>query len=314
MNSKDEKYVKRVIPELNKQPKAKGLLDYIPDTNELSISEYTISYHTIKIKSIGKYDLEKYKELISIAIITATSDEKETVLENMEPLVNEDNILKSTIKNLTVYLGRIGLYPIILTRSESGVYSLESVFFSCEDLYSYFEPKVAILYGIAFGLKENCQNIGDVLISERIIPYERVKYHRGETIDRAPRFESSGLLKNRFKEVSDSQWDFALPNGEQAKAFFGIILSGEILHNDKVRRDELKSRFNEAIGGEMEGAGFAITSIRNDVNWIVVKGICDWGYNKGDENHKLACETAISLILTVFRDPHVFESIDIQPT
>ncbi len=63
----------------------------------------------------------------------------------------------------------------------------------------------------------------------------------------------------------------------------------------------------------MEGAGFATSCMRHKVDWIVIKGICDWAYNKGDESQKLASESAISLITAVFNDPNIFESVDIKP-
>ena len=45
----------------------------------------------------------------------------------------------------------------------------------------------------------------------------------------------------------------------------------------------------------------------------MIKGICDWAYNKGDNNHKLAADSAISLIKAVFNDPNIFEFIEIKP-
>lgn len=315
MNSNNQNYKSTVISELDSEPEVKGLLEKVPDTEELISSqhpiEYTLDYSKVKFKSINIGELDKYIKRIPIAIFTATLVEKDRVLKNMIPLKNEDNIIKAYIKFFTVYIGRLALYPVIMVKCEQGIYRPNSIIYGCEDLCNYCKPKIAILYGIAFGLEENVHNIGDVLISERIIPYEMVKYNNGDVIDRSHRPESSELLKNRFKEFTE--WSHTFPNGKKAELRYGPILSGEKLFNDRERRNEFKSRHPEAIGGDMEAAGFATSAMRYKVDWIVIKGICDWAHKKGDKNHQLAADSAISLITAVFNDPNIFESVNIKP-
>ncbi|KKN06931.1 hypothetical protein LCGC14_1072320 [marine sediment metagenome] len=315
MNSNNQNYKSTEISELVDEPDLKGLLEKVPDTEELVSSQhpinYTLDYSKVTFKSINKGELDEYIKRIPIAIFTATLVEKDRILKKMDPLKNEDSIIKAYIKSFTVYIGRLALYPIIMVKCEQGIYRPNSIIYGCEDLCNYSKPKIAILYGIAFGLEENVQNIGDVLISERIIPYEMVKYNNGDVIDRSHRPESSELLKNRFKEFTE--WSHTFPNGKRAKSLYGPILSGEKLLNDPKRRNEFKSRYPEAIGGDMEAAGFATSAMRYKVDWIVIKGICDWGVKKGDENHQLAADAAISLIIAVFNDPNIFESVDIRP-
>lgn len=313
MNSSNEKFDKKVVSELNEEPNARGFLEKIPDISKLNIrKEYSTRDFTFKIKSIGIKDLKNYIEekKISIVLITATEVERDTVLSNMEPFTNEERILKGNLEFFPLYLGRLGKYPIFLTKCEPGIYRPNSIIYSCLDIYQFSKPKIAILYGIAFGLNEE-QNFGDVLISERIIPYEMRKYKENEDIDRSHRPECSESLKTRFK--GNSNWKFELPNGELAKIFPGNFLSGEKLYDDLDRREELKRNFDEAIGGDMESAGFATAFMRHKVDWIVIKGVSDKGYNKGDKFQSLACDSAISLILSVFNDDYIFEHFGINP-
>lgn len=52
----------------------------------------------------------------------------------------------------------------------------------------------------------------------------------------------------------------------------------------------------------MEGAGIASAATRNKVDWILIKGICDWGENKNmagvnkDEDQMTAARNAFSVL------------------
>jgi nucleoside phosphorylase len=62
-------------------------------------------------------------------------------------------------------------------------------------------------------------------------------------------------------------------------------------------RQALKARYPDAEGGEMEGAGVYASSVRVGTEWIVVKGICDWGWNKKWDAQELAAANAATLVL-----------------
>ena len=61
----------------------------------------------------------------------------------------------------------------------------------------------------------------------------------------------------------------------------------------------------EAIGGDMEGAGVVSACHRRSVPWVVVKGICDWGENKGDNKEKLAARHAIGFVFDMLAKVNV---------
>ncbi len=56
----------------------------------------------------------------------------------------------------------------------------------------------------------------------------------------------------------------------------------------------MKTRFPEAIGGEMEGTGLQSSCHRDKIEWILIKGICDWGYDKQSEDKQKNQELAIN--------------------
>ena len=63
--------------------------------------------------------------------------------------------------------------------------------------------------------------------------------------------------------------------------------------------DELKSRFPDAVGGEMEASGLVAASSRHGIEWIVVKAICDWGDSKEKMEQKQAADNAAEFAMRI---------------
>lgn len=70
--------------------------------------------------------------------------------------------------------------------------------------------------------------------------------------------------------------------------------------------------FEDAVGGDMEAWGLyhavekAETKLNKKLQWIIVKGICDWGFNKESDWQPLAAATATDLIFMVLSSPGCF--------
>ena len=82
----------------------------------------------------------------------------------------------------------------------------------------------------------------------------------------------------------------------------GLILSGEKLVDDPKLKKYLWDHFPEAKGREMEGAGIISTCYRRQKPWILIKAICDWGENKGDENQSLSACNSIDFFIHVLKN------------
>ena len=156
-------------------------------------------------------------------------------------------------------------------------------------------PSAVVMVGIAFGMNESKQQIGDILVSERIMDYNLQRIGTDDDklviVPRGDRSSASTRMLNRFKAA-------VYPWGEvQPKVKFGLILSGDKLVDNQDFRDQLLKLQTEAIGGEMEGGGLYAAAQRNKVDWILVKAICDWGdghkkVNKSKRQEK-AAENAV---------------------
>jgi nucleoside phosphorylase len=154
-------------------------------------------------------------------------------------------------------------------------------------------PKYVISAGICFGLKSlkhghGKQELGDVVVSGHVQDYETKRI--GErVVARGERLPAGvGLLaasRIARDQTSRDGWSF----------HEGLILSGQKLADDKEFTTGLISDFPDAVAGEMEGNAVASSATYAKVEWIVIKGICDWGIEKEDGWQDLAAKRASRL-------------------
>ena len=156
--------------------------------------------------------------------------------------------------------------------------------------------------GVAFGIDAAKQRIGDVLISEHIIPYELSKTAGATFILRSERPPASSRMRDWLRNIDIRQQ----ANATWPTLRAGAVLTGDKLVDDKNYRDELVAlAANDMIvGGEMEAAGLHHALARDHVDWIVIKAICDWGDgNKSNTNkkrdQKLAATNAASVTVAL---------------
>lgn len=154
------------------------------------------------------------------------------------------------------------------------------------DAWHAWRPKAVIAVGIAFGANQDKQRIGDVLVSDAIHDYEMARVNADGTYTRRGYTTPvSSVLQNRFNHVNHLRSiDPAAENWPTLH--FGIILSGDKLVDNLEFRRKLLLLEPEAIGGEMEASGVQLAADRHNIDWIVVKAICDWGDGKKNSKSK----------------------------
>ena len=76
----------------------------------------------------------------------------------MKPCKEEDAILCGYIDKETYYLGCLGLYAVVLVMCKPGSIQRDSMILTSQKTFHFWEVKVAILCGIAFGLNKKNQN------------------------------------------------------------------------------------------------------------------------------------------------------------
>ena len=152
---------------------------------------------------------------------------------------------------------------------------------------------MVIMCGIAWGGDSGEQKIGDVLISTKVWEYDIAKVTEEKTIPRGNNTPASAQLIQAFETVT------ALDKKIDVR--YGLIASGSLLLNKESVVQQLKTYQSELIGGDMEMAGVVSACERANKQWIMIKGICDWGFNKDtvnkEEDQEIAAENAASIVL-----------------
>ncbi len=183
-------------------------------------------------------------------------------------------------------LGMIGEARVFMVQSEMGAGGQSGSILTIQEGIAALQPSAVIMVGIAFGVNENKQYIGDILVSRQIMDYDLQRIgtdNHGKLIiiPRGDRPSASPRMLSRFRAAAN-YWE------TPPKVKFGLVLSGAKLVDNQDFRDQLLKFETEAIGGEMEGGGLYAAAQRKKVDWLLVKAICDWGdgHKKQDEDQR----------------------------
>ena len=190
--------------------------------------------------------------------------------------------------------GMVGGARTFMVQSEQGPGGQSGAILTIQEGIAALYPSAVIMVGIAFGMNEKKQHIGDILISRQIMDYDLQRIGTDTDsklviIPRGDRPLASPRMLSRFRAAAN-YWE------TPPKVKFGLILSGAKLVDNQDFRDQLLKFEPEAIGGEMEGGGLYAAAQRKKVDWILVKAICDWGdghkKQHEDQRQKEAAENA----------------------
>lgn len=252
---------------------------------------------------------------LDLLVVTATNLETKALHREMKPLPDYPSLIKAHHKNQTYYLGCFGVYGVIHVQCDMGAIGRSASIATVTEAIDVWKPKAVLMCGIAFGIAPQKQRIGDVLVSDGVIPYNIKKVRKNQTIHCATIPRSGVLLFNRFKSAID--WEHQLPDGNIAELIPGYILSGESLIDNREYRNSLMKCFPHAIGGEMEGVGIYAGAENKGLQWIVVKGICDFADGNKSKNkseyQKIAIESSLSLCIKVFSSRTGFKELGLRP-
>lgn len=205
-------------------------------------------------------------------------------------------------ENVYYNLGVIRSSQVYLVKSGMGAKKPDASILTIKAAIDELKPDYMIMVGIAFGMKEEQsvdgkkmgnQRIGDVMVSSEIEDYGTMKVLEGGTIERGLKSSADPALLKRFS-TAYILW-------EKVTVHTGLVITADVLVNRKKYKEDLRERFPDAIGGEMEGCGF-LANGNNNGHWILVKAICDFAYNKGDEFQVDAAMNAIEYVDFVIRN------------
>lgn len=226
------------------------------------------------------------KNVADILIVTATPIETDALYQQMEPVCSDGLLFVE--KNKRKYtLGKLSDYNIIHCQCKNmGTQEVgSSTLTTANALADWPCVKAVFMVGIAFGMYNEetdqiKQNFGDVLVATKVFPYENQRWNKDGNIKfRGKEHEANPHLIDAYRLIA-SEWNHNNIFGESTHVEYCPLLTGEKLVDDLDKRNELKRKYQDYRGGEMEGMGIASACEDKLKPWIIVKAICDFADGK----------------------------------
>lgn len=181
------------------------------------------------------------------------------------------SILKESFKSYHdklggVYFGNVGdggmkvKIALIRCNMGSGVPSGSTVV--VKNAVDVLGPKVVVSVGFCGGLNRKVVNLGDVVVSAKLITYTSIKNLEDAIQDRGYRVPPSERILKLITGIDDG-WKVPLKDPKELRVKVhrnGVFLSGPELVDNSERRKELIARYPEAIAIEMEGEGTSLVN------------------------------------------------------
>jgi nucleoside phosphorylase len=246
-----------------------------------------------------------------VLIVTVTKVESRALLQSFEQTTGHKATPKAIGDRTYFNLGIVNGARVFLTQSEMGSGGLDASQLTVQKGIEVLSPTAVIMVGIAFGINDQKQAIGDILVTEQLRLYDLQRLGTLEDGQckislRGDKPHASPWLINFFKSAdADLRW-------EGAEVRFGVVLTGEKLVDNIDFRDQLRSFEPEAIGGEMEGKGLYVACHDKKVDWILIKAICDWADGNKAQDKDLRQQTAAQNAAEFLLYALEFTSVDWQ--
>lgn len=146
-------------------------------------------------------------------------------------------------------------------------------------LIARLQPDHVVFTGTCFGSTHTAGAVGDVLVPTQL-----------RVIDQRTALpQPNTVLLQACRSASDG-W-------RPGRVHFGPMVSADAQTDPVTFRARLIVEHPDAVGGELEPAGFSATAVPATAEWITVKAICGWGTGAHDAwRHRAAAVAAQFLI------------------
>jgi nucleoside phosphorylase/GTPase SAR1 family protein len=254
--------------------------------------------------AINEKETDKHNMCYPFLFVTANENERTAFRKRFK-----NQGANYYVKGATYFCGEFGNYHVAWFHMPSQGTCNPDATILCGNVIEHVSPIAVVMVGIAFGADEENQKIGDVLVSKEILNYDSRKERNGTTQYKERPKESGYQLFNAFRSEFSNWWEYPPGAGKDKrfKVIDGAILTGSALVDDYKFRQKLLADFSDydPVGGEMEGYGI-YSQCRSDSisEWIIVKSICDWAYDKQNTDkdiwQKTAAASAVDYCYQVF--------------
>lgn len=239
----------------------------------------------------------------TVLILTVKENEGDAVLAAVHAVNWARPARQRHGDNLVFELGNLGGTRVLLGQSgDQGTTGPNGIHSTALDLIKRCRPDFVILTGICYGLWDEQEEIGDVIVAQRVDDLDHVKvterpegpivHHRGL------RIATSRSLLSLF-EAARKDWP------TPPAVHFGVFASSNTVLDSASRRNALRQDYPELAGGDMESAGVAAAATEHKVDWIVVKGISDRGMRMHYDDQAVAARNSADFVIHAIRKGHL---------
>ena len=222
-------------------------------------------------------------------IVIATQLEYEILYD----CLSRDYKINHSVGKMSYLTTSINENIIYIIKNQMGTNGPGGATLTVEDAVKDFNPDAVLMCGIAWGGDPTKQRIGDVLVATKVWEYDPVKKNDSGEVFRGNITPASPKIIQALELVSVVK--------REIPTHFGLVASGSFLLNSELEVDRLKKQNPELIGGEMEAAGVSSVCEREKKDWAMIKGICDWGFEKDSDNkeeyQRIAANNAFKILI-----------------
>ena len=256
-------------------------------------------------------DADEECENVQLLLMTVNDNEFFAVLYYManKHKSKDFNAPKSLIRRGTrFFIGEFANIPTALVQHAQG--SAESLFVTCEAINLFGNLKAIVAVGVCATFGE----LGDVIVSSRIVGYANIKYDKDGTIVRRDSDNKASRQLTNYLQAHNG-WKFNCTketNSVQSQLCFKPFLSSSTLVAFQTFRDKIREDIcREAMGIEMEGIGI-INALefmyKRHIDFAIVKAGCDYANEgKNKEWQPVAAMAAADLVYFQFDKPGPYE-------
>jgi nucleoside phosphorylase len=223
-----------------------------------------------------------------VLLVTVADEERDAVLDTIEHYTGRGEQPRFDGPVPVFEVGTIGDTEIFVVQVAQGVSSAGGAIVITGDAIVQLDPHYALIVGMCYGLRPDRQRLGDILVSEKIRDLDHgklvdppagppVEVLRGESVNPSP------LLVTRIRAACRG-WSRTRP---ERPVQVGLMLAWSKLVNSESAVRQLRDQHPDAIGADMEGAGFYAATRAKRVESVLIKGVCDWGHGREADSDAL---------------------------
>jgi len=234
----------------------------------------------------------------SVLLVCATVTERNAIIRVLMDSSETSGVNRTFLPRHTVFdLGVVGGVEVSLVQTEVGTEHPGATTLALSEVLTELSPDFVISIGICLGLRPDEQALGDVVVSSQVRLTDPKKItatlwdSRQLRILRGDKVSASVILLDRLRSET-IVW-------RGPAVHFGLMLSGNTLVNHPDVVKQMRNDEPDAIAGEMEGGGIYAASTVFGAQWIIVKGISDWGFDKSDVSQESAAANAATFVLSM---------------